>query len=176
MSDSFETSEIRPRGPFGRILFALATGFAVFGGLVLIVIVGINFVSILGRYFFSSPLVGDFELVKMACAVAVSSFLPFCQLKQGNVIVDFVTAGLNSRTQRMLDGLSAVIFGLVAGFFTWRMIYGARDMYAYQEETMLLQLPVWIPFIPVVASFFLLSACCFYSAFVHLRGTQAATS
>jgi len=141
----------------------LAKAFALFGGLALLVIVGISFLSILGRVLFSSPLVGDFELVEMGCAIAISAFLPLCHLRNGNVIVDFVTAGLSNRVITILDGLGALAFALVAGFFSWRMVFGAQDMYKHNEETMLLQTPVWIPFVPVVLSFLLLSICCLYT-------------
>ena len=149
---------------FGHFLDRAAVWLAVFGGLVLIVIVSINFLSILGRFLFSSPLVGDFELVEMGCAVAVAAFLPLCFMRKGNVIVDFVTAGLPSWMTGFLDTLGSLIFSLVAGFFAWRMCFGAKDMMYYNEETMLLQIPVWIPFLPVVFSFFVLSACCLYVA------------
>ncbi|MGI9400368.1 MAG: TRAP transporter small permease [Rhizobiaceae bacterium] len=168
---SSSSSEIgmRPEDHFGRILLTLAKLFAIFGGIVLLVIVAVNFLSILGRFFFSSPLVGDFELVKTGCAVAISAFLPICQLMRGNVIVDFVTAGLSERTRQIMDGISGALFAMVAIFFTWRMFYGIQDMYKYSEETMLLQIPVWIPFIPVIASFLLLSLCCIYTSFTDFR-------
>ena len=150
----------------------LAKGFALFGGLALLVIVSISFLSILGRVLFSSPLVGDFELVEMGCAIAITAFLPLCHMRDGNVIVDFVTAGLSKRVTAMLDGAGALAFGLVAGFFTWRMVYGAQDMYKHNEETMLLQTPVWIPFLPVVLSFLLLSICCFYTFVMKVRETN----
>ncbi len=158
----------RPSDLFGRVLHQVALALAIFGGLVLLVIVGINSLSIAGRFLFSSPLVGDFELVELGCAVAVSSFLPLCHLRSGNVIVDFVTARLPSSFKDALDALSALIFGMIAGFFTWRMCYGAQDMYRYREETMLLQVPLWIPFLPVVFSFLVLSICCFYTFFIDV--------
>lgn len=160
---------MRPNDPFGRILYRVATVLAVFGGLTLLIIVSINFVSILGRFLFSSPLLGDFELVEMGCAVAISSFLPLCHMEKGNIIVDFVTSGLPKPATASLDIFSALLFGGVAGFFTWRMFYGVQDMYRYNEETMLLQIPVWIPFLPVVFSFFILTVCCFYTALRDAR-------
>ena len=141
----------------------LAKGFALFGGVALLVIVTISFLSILGRVLLSSPLVGDFELVEMGCAIAISAFLPLCHMRNGNVIVDFITAGLSKRLIAILDGAGALAFALVAGFITWRMVYGAQDMFKHNEETMLLQAPVWIPFLPVVLSFLLLSICCLYT-------------
>ncbi|MDG2406216.1 MAG: TRAP transporter small permease subunit, partial [Paracoccaceae bacterium] len=76
----------------------------------------------------------------------------------------FVTARFPLAANTLLDAFSALVFGLVAAFFTWRMYYGAQDMYRYNEESMLLQISVWIPFLPVVLSFFILAICCFYTA------------
>ena len=111
---------------------------------------------------------GDFELVEIGSAIAISSFLPLCHLKKGNVIVDFITAKLNFKKIAFLDCVSSVIYGLIALFFTWRMFFGAKDMYSYQEETMLLQFPIWIPFLPVTFSFGLLSLCCLYTFYREL--------
>lgn len=154
----------RPEDIFGRVLDHVAIGLAIFGGLTLVAIVSVSFVSILGRFLFFSPLLGDFELVELGCGVAIASFLPICHMRKGNVIVDFVTAGFAPKTNTLLDAFSALVFGLVAGFFSWRMYFGAQDMFRYKEETMLLQISVWIPFLPVVFSFFILSLCCLYTA------------
>ena len=161
--NQFKNIKIRPDNEFGRVLNKISKFFALFGGLVLLIAVLISVFSIFGRVVLSSPLLGDFELVEIACAVAIGSFLPLCHLKNGNVIVDFITAKLSKNKINFLDAISSLIFGLTALFFSCRMILGASDMYAYQEETMLLAFPIWIPFLPVIASFFLLTVCCFYT-------------
>ena len=108
----------RPNDIFGRFLLKLVTYLAICGGLVLVVIVLINFISIAGRTIFDKPLTGDFELVEMGCAVAMFSFLPLCQFKNGNVIVDFFTVNLSSKIKNSLNGLGALLFFLVSSFFT----------------------------------------------------------
>jgi TRAP-type C4-dicarboxylate transport system permease small subunit len=158
----------RPNDKFGRFLYDLAYFLAILGGIILVIVILINFISILSRIIFLNPLVGDFELVEIGSAIAISSFLPLCHLKKGNVIVDFITAKLNFKKIAFLDCISSVIYGLIALFFTWRMFFGARDMYNYQEETMLLQFPIWIPFLPVTFSFGLLSICCLYTFYREL--------
>ena len=155
--------KIKPNNNFGYILNKASRYFAIFGGFILLIAVLISVFSIFGRVVFSSPILGDFELVEIACAVAIGSFLPLCHLKNGNVIVDFITAKLSKNKINLLDAIGSLIFGLVALFFSSRMILGANDMYVYQEETMLLAFPIWIPFLPVIASFFLLTICCFYT-------------
>ena len=158
----------RPNNKFGRFLYDLAYILAILGGIILVIVILINFVSILSRIIFLNPLVGDFELVEIGSAIAISSFLPLCHLKKGNVIVDFITAKLNFKKIAFLDCISSVIYGLIALFFTWRMFFGAKDMHNYQEETMLLQFPIWIPFLPVTFSFGLLSVCCLYTFYREL--------
>ena len=153
---------------YKRQLYDLAYILAILGGIILVIVILINFVSILSRIIFLNPLVGDFELVEIGSAIAISSFLPLCHLKKGNVIVDFITAKLNFKKIAFLDCVSSVIYGLIALFFTWRMFFGAKDMYNYQEETMLLQFPIWIPFLPVTFSFGLLSVCCLYTFYREL--------
>ena len=161
--------KIRPDNQFGRILNITSKYFAIFGGFILLLAALISIFSIFGRVVFSSPILGDFELVEIACAVAIGSFLPLCHLKNGNVIVDFITSKLSINKINLLDSMSSLIFGMVALFFSSRMILGARDMYVYQEETMLLAFPIWLPFLPVIASFFLLTICCFYTFIIKIN-------
>jgi TRAP-type C4-dicarboxylate transport system permease small subunit len=167
--NKFKKKKIRPDNEFGRILTKISKFFALFGGLVLLIAALISIFSIFGRAVFSSPLLGDFELVEIACAVAIGSFLPLCHLKNGNVIVDFITAKLSKNKINFLDAFSSLIFGITALFFSTRMVLGARDMFVYQEETMLLAFPIWIPFLPVIASFFLLTICCFYTFTIKIH-------
>ena len=167
--NKFKNIKIRPDNEFGRILTKISKFFALFGGLVLLIAALISIFSIFGRVVFSSPLLGDFELVEIACAVAIGSFLPLCYLKNGNVIVDFITAKLSKNKINFLDAFSSLIFGITALFFSTRMVLGAMDMFVYQEETMLLAFPIWIPFLPVIASFFLLTICCFYTFTIKIH-------
>ena len=161
--------KIRPNNKFGRILHLISKSFAIFGGFILLSAALISIFSIFGRVVFSSPILGDFELVEIACAVAIGSFLPLCHLRDGNVIVDFITAKLSKNKIQLLDSISSFVFGIIAFFFSSRMILGAKDMYVYQEETMLLAFPIWLPFLPVIASFFLLSICCFYTFIIKIN-------
>ena len=45
-------------------------------------------------------------------------------------------------------------------------------MIKYNEQTMLLKLPVWIAFIPGIFSFFLLTLVCFYILFKTITQFQ----
>ena len=47
------------------------------------------------------PINGDFEMVQMATAIAVFSFLPYCQARRGNIVVDTFTSWLPRAHQRL---------------------------------------------------------------------------
>ena len=70
---------------------------AIFGGITLLLATLISISSIFGRIILSSPIIGDFELIEIACAIAIGSFLPLCHLKNGNIKVEFLTANLSKK-------------------------------------------------------------------------------
>ena len=128
------------------------------GGLVLVAIAVTTVVSVLGRYFFNSPISGDFEIVEVGCAIAVTLFLPYCQLKNGNVIVDVLTSGLPPNIKRLLDALGCLLLALVAALLAWRMFEGAADLKRYNDESMVLHLKTWWGFVVIVPALALLCA------------------
>ena len=164
-----KSTEISLYKNFGHLLNLTSRYFAFFGGIVLLIAALISIFSIFGRVVFSSPIIGDFELIEIACAIAIGSFLPLCHLKNGNIKVDYFTTKLSNKKIYVLDASSSLIFCLVAFFFSSRMILGVNDMYIYQEETMLLAFPIWVPFLPVILSFFLLTICCLYTFLLKIH-------
>ncbi|MCW8890685.1 MAG: TRAP transporter small permease [Sedimenticola sp.] len=151
-------------GPLGRAIHSLARVTAIAGGLILLALALMTVVSVLGRYLFSLPIPGDFELVEVGCAITVFAFLPYCQLHSGNVVVDFFTMNVGVKTRGRMDSVGSVIFGIIAALLTWRLALGGYDMFRYEEQTMILGLSRWWGFIPIVASLALLTVVCFYTA------------
>lgn len=151
------------RSPVDRVIYSLSNLFATGGGLLLLGLALMTVVSITGRYLFSLPVPGDFELVEVGCAISVFAFLPYCQLHSGNVVVDFFTLRARDKTRNRLDATCSLIYGLIAGLLTWRLALGGYDMYQYGEQTMILGLSRWWGFIPIVASLALLTLVCFYT-------------
>ena len=130
-----------PRGPAGALERA-SSAFAIAGGFVLILLVALAVVSVTGRLV-SRPISGDFELVQLGCAVGISFFLPHCQMRRGNIIVDFFTVGAAPRTQHALDALGALLLAAVMALLAWRVAAGALDLRATHETTMITGIPVW---------------------------------
>src|SRR5690606_10561779 len=125
-----------------RLLDCLARWLALAGGVVLVAITLLSAYSITMRSLFDAPLLGDVELVQMGCGIAVVSFLPLCQLRRGNVIVDAFTLRASAAVRRNLDMLGCVLMAACALLLAWRSVIGTLDTYANGEESIIMGIPM----------------------------------
>lgn len=158
----------RQRG-IGLLLENLCKLFAIGSGLSLILMALMSLWSIVGRTFFDAALVGDFEIVQALCALAVSMGLPYAQWVNGNVIVDFFTANAPARLNAVLDTIARLIMALFSGLIAWRLYVGLVDLKANGDASMLLEIPTWWIYGPLVASFLLLAVAALYGIVDNLR-------
>ena len=158
-----------PRSPVGRALDVAARLFALFGGAVLTALTLLSLYSILMRNLTGSPIMGDWELVQMGCAVAIAACFPMCQMRGAHIIVDFFTQRASHATNRRLDGVGALVLALMMALLAWRTAAGAMDAYSTRETSMLMELPTWIGYALMVPSFALASLAAIYVASRHFR-------
>jgi TRAP-type C4-dicarboxylate transport system permease small subunit len=158
-----------PTDRVGALLFRVCGAFAIAGGLVIVAMTLMSLASIVGRAAFTTPLPGDYELVQLGCAIAVSAFLPFCQMRGGHVLVDFFTAHSRHSVRATLDALGALLVAIVAAMLAWRLGLGAASFKAANDQTTILALPTWWTVAAMVPSFALLSAAGLYTAWQHWR-------
>jgi TRAP-type C4-dicarboxylate transport system permease small subunit len=144
------------RGLTGAVETA-ATVWALAGGVLLLAIVAINAWSILANAFLGRPFAGAFELTEAGVAVAVFSFLPFCQISGANVTADIFTARAPRRWIAAFGLLAAVVALGFALLLAQRMWLGLLDQRSYNLTTAILQMPIWWAFVPIVASLVLLA-------------------
>jgi TRAP-type C4-dicarboxylate transport system permease small subunit len=118
----------RPTDTVGRSLHRIARALAVFGGMLSCVMAVVVTTSVTGRYLFSWPVPGDYDIVGILCGSAVFSFLPYCQLRRGNVVADFFTQKASNRTKAALDAFGNAVFLVAAIMFTWRLFFGMLEL------------------------------------------------
>ena len=146
-------------------------GIALLGGVLLIALSVVVVISVTLR----SDLVGgagvpgDFELVQMATALAAFCFLPWCQLRRGNIFVDTFTLKLPVVWQRRIDAGWDIVYALVMALVAWRLSVGAAAAFSTGENTMVLQIPSYLPIGLCSALAALVGACAVVSAARLLR-------
>jgi TRAP-type C4-dicarboxylate transport system permease small subunit len=163
------TESTRRYTGFGLFLDRACKALAVVSGITLTTMAFMSLWSIVGRSLFDKPVVGDYELVQMFSSVAVAMSLPYAHWIGGHVIVDFFTAKASQRTNAGMDFAANVLMALFSGVIAWRLAIGMLDLRSNFDASMLLGIPTWWSYAPMVPSFALLALTAAYAANDNLR-------
>lgn len=147
-----------------RPLERLARVLALIGGLALLVVTAVTVISVVGRVAFAMPILGDAEIVEFGSALAIFSFLPYCQLRGGNVVVDVFTARASVRTRAALDAINGLIFTFVVVMLTWRTLVGSIEAFSRGEFSMFLRIPLWWGYAGAALPMVVWGLACLYTA------------
>ena len=153
-----------------RVLETLAKVCAVLAGVLLTVITLMTCVSVIGRNTTGWTIVGDFELSGAAAGAAIAMFLPWCQVRRGNIIVDFFTAKASDTTRERLDRLGALLVAAVMALLTWRSTLGGMNAWTSSSGSMMLGFPEWVVYCGIVPP---LALCALIGLTQALRGFPA---
>jgi TRAP-type C4-dicarboxylate transport system permease small subunit len=127
-------AEGRPASVAGRALYFVASALAIVGGILSCAMALLVTVSVGRRYLLSAPINGDYDIVGILCGCAIFAFLPYCQLRRGNVLADFFTQRASERTKALLDAFGNVVFLVAIIMFTWRLYYGMLELRQSSEQ------------------------------------------
>jgi TRAP-type C4-dicarboxylate transport system permease small subunit len=133
-------------------LSAAATAFALLGGVIVALVAGLTVVSVVGRWAFATPIPGDVELVQLGTASALALFLPYCQLHGSHLIVDIFTVRSGAALHRWLDAFAHVVAAAVLALLAARAAWGVESLRAAAETSMVLGVPLWLAYAPLVPS------------------------
>ena len=157
-------------GATGRILRFASDACAIAGGAILLAMATMTAVSVVGRAVLAKPVLGDIELVQLGTAVCVALFLPYTQLRGGNIIVDFFTQRARPRARSLLDGFGALLYTLVMALVCWRLVAGGMSARESQETSVLMGVPLWIAYALMVPGFALSAIIGIRHTVLHWRG------
>jgi TRAP-type C4-dicarboxylate transport system permease small subunit len=134
--------------------------------LLLFSLVLITCVDVVGRYFFSSPLKGAFELTEVLLAALVFTALPLTTERKEHVEVDLLDVFLGERASRYLSAFAGLFSAALLATLAWRLASHAVSAAEDGSVTNALSIPL-APF------GFLAAFSCLVSAFIaFLRGVQ----
>lgn len=152
----------------------LARGLAIAGGIVLLGIVVLTFVSILGRVFVPlnigiGPIRGIYDITEIGMAAAVFAFLPWAQFTDAHARVDLFAPMMPKTLNLSLELIFHIAITLVAFVIAWRLYLGMMDKLSYGETTLIAQIAVWKGY---AAGLVGAVGFVFVSAFCVLRATR----
>lgn len=146
-------------------LETLAKFCAVLAGLILTIITLMTCASLIGRNTVGWTVQGDFELTGVAAGAAIALFMPLCQLRRGNIIVDFFTSKASHETTALLDRVGALLMAVMMGLLAWRSVVGGLNSYATQSTTMMMGFPEWIVFVFIAPALALTAVIALWQTF-----------
>ena len=138
-----------------KILENLAELCAIIAGVLLTGITLMTCASLIGRNTTGDSIVGAFELTGVAAGAAIALFMPLCQLRRGNIIVDFFTAKMSDAANDKLDRFGTLLLVLIFGLLAWRTTLGGLNVYSANSETQIMGFPEWIVYATMVPPFVL---------------------
>lgn len=141
-ASSSALSSLRRQGE--RALAGLA-GFA------LLAMMLITFIDVIGRYVFSAPLAGAFEMTEIVMGVLTFAILPAVTARGENITVGIFEAAFHGVIGRVRNTLVAVVSMFFVGLMTWRLWIEAANHAAYNDRTTQLHIPV-APFVYYMAA------------------------
>ncbi len=134
--------------------------------LLLFSLILITCVDVVGRYFFSTPLKGAFELTEVLLAALVFTALPLTTERKEHVEVDLLDVVLGDRASRYLSAFAGLFSAALLATLAWRLASHALSAAQDGAVTNALHIPL-APF------GFLAAFSCLVSAFIaFLRGVQ----
>ena len=116
---------------------------------------------------------GDFELTGVATGAAIALFMPLCQLKKANIIVDFFTAKASETTIVQLDRLGALFMAAAFALLAWRTCLGGMNAWVSQSGSMMLGFPEWIVYAAMTPPLALSAAIALAQAFLGDKFTSS---
>ncbi|MFZ7092209.1 TRAP transporter small permease [Primorskyibacter sp. 2E233] len=150
----------------------LSYGMAYLSGGLLLLVAGIMFVDVIGRYVFNAPLTFSVELVQLLMGLAIAFGLALTTLRREHIRVDLVTQISPPWLRRVLDLLADLAGLMFFGLVAWKMFDKALQTMSDGLFTQILSLPVY----PVVTVMCLAAAIAFVVAALLILRPQAGRS
>jgi TRAP-type C4-dicarboxylate transport system permease small subunit len=154
------------------ILDRASYAVAVFGGSLMLAAGLLIIASIAARWFLSTSIPGDIELIQAATAVAAFAFLPFGQLNRATIIVDTFTQRLPERICNRIDAFWDIAYAGAALILSWRLSVAAVDAIRSHTVSTVIGLPIGWFMVMGVIMLFLLVLTAVLTAGRLLRGSS----
>jgi TRAP-type C4-dicarboxylate transport system permease small subunit len=141
--------------------------FAISGAGLALLVAGMTGFSVVSRWLTSKPIQGDVELTQLGIALSISLCVPWCQMRNSNIIVDFFTQNFKKRTQDFFDGVGCILLALMCAVLAWRTGVGALSVHQATETTMILGLPMWWVYAALAPGLALTAIICLIQAWLY---------
>lgn len=128
---------------------------------ILMILMFLTFGDVFGRYFFSKPITGAYELTGLMLALMIFFSLGIAQLKGDHIEIDFLTTKFPAKVQECLNVVKYVILFIILVLASWQLFELAKRQFNSMELSGDIALPLYI-----FASLSAIGLCCFALTFL----------
>lgn len=121
--------------------------------IVMFLMMALTLVDVLGRYLFSAPVTGAFEVTELMLAAVIFLGLPLITAEDGHIAVDILDSALSDRVRAVQHWLISLINVLAFSIFSWMLWKHAFKVLRYEDTTAVLQIPyAWLSFLMAITT------------------------
>ena len=114
----------------------------VVGAILLFAMMMLTFVDVVGRYVFSRPVLGAFEITEFMLATLIFVGIPLITLRGGHITVDLFDHFLSDTVKRIRNRLVYVLWAVVLAYLGYQLWIKTIDLVDTNEITQVLRWPV----------------------------------
>lgn len=153
------SSQRVPPVPLGRLGGVLET----IGAGMILAMMGVTTIDVVGRYFFSKPLWGGYEMTEILMGLVIFAGMPIATARREHITIDLFESHLGLRTRSWQAAFGDLVCALIAGAVAWRMWLRGRGLLDVGETTMQLGVPRGLVAC-TMAALMAVAACVFVAA------------
>jgi TRAP-type C4-dicarboxylate transport system permease small subunit len=112
------------------------------GAALLFAMMLLTFVDVIGRYWFSAPVIGGFEVTEIMLATIIFCGLPLVTLRDGHISADLIEDYLPAWFRVLRDRAVYVLMTTALGYIGIRLFQKAGDFVRYNDQTAVLNIPL----------------------------------
>ena len=96
---------------------------------------------------FGYPVIGAYDIVKIAGALTLASAMPYTTAVKGHVAIEYFFHKLNRTTRIIVDSILRIMGMILFAFLSYQSILYGNELFRNNQVTQTLQLPVfWVPY------------------------------
>ena len=128
---------------FEKAVTGFSSLFNMVASAALVLMMLLTCLDIFMRYFFSSPIIGTYDLVSLLGAVLAAFAMPYTMLKKGHVAVEILIQSLSKGMQLFIETLTHLLGISLFVVLVRQALNLSKDMKAAGEVTPTLLLPFY---------------------------------
>ncbi|MBR9884216.1 MAG: TRAP transporter small permease [Oceanospirillales bacterium] len=130
----------------------IARPLSIVATIVMFFMMMLTLVDVVGRYLFSTPVTGAFEITEIMLASVIFLGLPLVTSERDHIAVDIIDSLVSSRTVGWLKRIASLVGAVSFSLLAWMLWEHAFKNLRYGDTTAVLEIPyAWLTFLMATA-------------------------